>query len=406
MSENKENKEQQENNVVPIRPELEEYAEHGGLKKRPTKRVLQIIFLAFFVILVICLLVFGSRFGNGRIKHFYSSLLHGVGDDVTYQFDDGQKNVYAAYQNSLAVVTGYGLTAFDAAGEELGTIQHSYTTPLLQAGKQLVMVCDIGSNRMTLMDSAGDAVLELTSEGTFLDANISNGDTVCSTEIMEGYKAVLSVYDSDQNRIFRWYSSTSYFNQCAVSADASYLCAIRLGNSGNTFESTAVLFSTTAEDPIAEVPLGDQMINEVQFINSSTIAIIGEHSTILLSRSGEVLNEYDYHAAYLRDYSVSYDGFIALSLNMYQAGNQYSVVTLNPKGEKLAEQYVGEEISAVSAAGDYCAVLTPSQLLIYDKSLTLCASDEELQSVSSVLMLEDGAVILLGGGSGTLTFLQ
>ncbi len=401
-----ENKEKQENNVVPIRPDLENLINIGKRRKGPGKLMIRLTILTLLLAIVVSLLIFGAQFGSGRIRRFFTSLGTSDGSVVEYSFDDGQKNIYAAYQNSLAAVTGYGLTTFNSAGEEVGTIQHVYSTPLLQAGNQLVMVCDIGLSQLTVMDSAGDAVLDLQSKGTFLDANLSYGDTLSCIELNDGYRSVLSVYDHNQNRIFRWYSSSSYFNQCAVSDDASYLCAVRLGNDGNQFESTAVLFRTTMEEPIAEVSVGEQLIHEVCFLNYSTIAVIGENSTVFLNCDGEVLNEYDYGAAHLRGYSISQDGFIVLSLNMYQAGNQYSVVTLNTKGEKLAEQYIGEEVISLSSAGKYSAVLTPTKLLIYNEKLTLYASTEELQSVSSVVMLEDGSVILLGGGSGTLRFLQ
>ncbi len=411
MSENKENhvtteSEAPENNVIPIRPELQNYADGGKRKKRFGNKFMRLTVLSLIVVAVICLLIFGNQFSGGRITRFFTSLGRSGNGEITYSFDDGQKNVYAAYQNSLAVVSGYGLTTFDAAGEELGTIQHVYSAPSLQVGNTLVMVCDIGSNQLTVMDEVGDTLIDLRSTGTFLDANISSGDTICCVEIADGYRGILSAYDDSQNRIYRWYSSSGYFNQCAVSPDASYLCAIRLGNTDSEFESTAVIFRTNSEDPIEEVPLGDQLISEVCFLNNSTVAIIGENSTTFLNNRGDILNEYDYNAAHLRDYSVSRNGFIALSLNMYQAGNQYSVVTLNAKGEKQAEQYIGEEITKISAGGSYCAVLTPSQLLVYDQNLSLYASNEELQAVSSVVMLEDGAVILLGGGSGTLSYLR
>ena len=68
---------------------------------------------------------------------------------------------------------------------------------------------------------------------------------------------------------------------------------------------------------------------------------------------------------------------------------------------RLAGQHLTAPTDTLTAAGDLCAVLTPSGLRIYDETLAQCASAGTLRAASAAVLLADGSVILLDGGSGT-----
>ena len=237
--------------------------------------------------------------------------------------------------------------------------------------------------------------MDLGTDGRILDADLSSGDALCYAETLPGYKAVLTVYDEKQNQIYRWYSASRYMNRCAVSENAKLLCASALEEEELRAVSTAVLFETDVEAPLAEVPLGEQMIWELRFLDLKTVCAIGDRSAVYFTPEGEVLGSYDYSDRYLIDYSAEGDGFTALILNKHQAGSGNSLVLLDDAGALLAELYLGEEVLSVSAAGDFCAVQTPEHLYVYDKSLGLCAAAEATASAicadgSAILRTENG----------------
>ncbi|MEA4964297.1 MAG: DUF5711 family protein [Oscillospiraceae bacterium] len=381
--------------VTPIQPFLN--TPEPPERKNPAKKIILLAVLLLALILAVCLLMFRDQLNLRRVRQLFSGQST---SEVIYQYDDGSKNAYVSCHNALAALTGSGLTIFDTAGSELGTIQHVYQTPSLRTGKDLVLGCDVGGNRLSAINQSGTAVLDLETDGTILDADISGGDAICYLELLKGYRAVVTVYDKKQNQIYRWYSASQYMNQCAVSESGKYLCAVALDSASGGYESTAVLFRTDQEEPIAQVSLGGQLIWDLQFVDDDKICAVGETQLVLLNTAGEVLGTYDYGEGYVTDYAVG--GFTALSMNMYKAGNRFSVVTVDTAGNQLGEQYIGEEVLSISTAGDYCAVLTASHLYVYDKNLNLIATGEDLSAVSSVVMQDDGSVILLGGGTGRL----
>ena len=70
---------------------------------------------------------------------------------------------------------------------------------------------------------------------------------------------------------------------------------------------------------------------------------------------------------------------------MYKAGSRYSVVTLGADGTERGSLFIGEEILDFSAAGKYVAVLTASDLRIYDETLTLYASTDNVAAATDVI---------------------
>lgn len=381
--------ENEDRNITPIRPGTE--PERGPSRR---KLILLAALMLLLILFVCLLLVFGWR------NPGFLSGGSAAPEDIFYQIDEGRSNVYAAGRSTLAAVTDSGLTVYNADGKALGTAAHVYAAPLLRAGNRLVMACDVGGTRLTVLDADGNAVLDQECEGILLDADLSVGDTACCAELGRDDKTVLTVYDKKLNQIYRWYSGTRYFNQCAVSEDASWLCAAALSGSGS-FESRAVLFRTNQEEPAEELSLGNQLIRELRFLDGDTVCAIGESGVLCFTTGGELLGTYDYPEGSLRDFAISREAMIVLLLRD-STGAESTLVTLDQNAGMLAEREIGEEIFSLSAADSRCAVLTASGLSVYDEKLMLCASAETQDDASAAILLDDGAAVLIGGGIGRL----
>ena len=137
-------------------------------------------------------------------------------------------------------------------------------------------------------------------------------------------------------------------------------------------------------------------------MDDNTICAIGENAVQYLKTNGETVGTFSYGDRYLKDYDAGGDGFLTLSTNMYRAGNRYSLLTVNEKGEQIGAVYIGQEILDLSACGRYIAVLTPEGLTIYTQSLDVYHETVETGNATAVVMREDGSVLLLGNGRGRL----
>ncbi len=370
---------------VPVHEQTENETRNPGMDVRFLLLGAGLVLLLLLIAGLLLFLHFGSRAPRAPFRYQKEAA-------ASYPLPEGAE--FAAYRDGLIAAAENGFSMYNGEGELLGSVRHTYETPLLLSGSRFAVVCDAGGSRLSMLDAAGRLVMDLETEGSLLDADLSQGGALCYAELLPGYKAVLTVYDQKQNQIYRWYSASRYMNRCAVSGDAKYLCAAAMDGENAEFGTSAVFFETDMDAPLVEVPLGDQLIWELRFLDDRTVCAIGEYSASWLTTEGELLGTYDYGGRFLTDYSAEGDGFTALILNKYQAGSSTTLVLLDDEGTLLAERYLGEEILSVAAAGDFCAVQTPDHLYVYDQSLQLFAAQEAAASV----IYDNGEAVIFRDG--------
>ncbi len=326
-----------------------------------------------------------------------------VGGDAelgSFTYDSHNANQYADVNGGLAVASVSGLSLYDADGKELAVVQAKMETPAIRTGGKLTMAFDVGGSNLAGLTQAGVQVLNISSARPIFDADCAQDGSVCYATSESGYKTVLYVYDSNQNMIYRWLSASQYMPVCAVSGGAKYLAAVSLGQKDGIFSSQLHLFETASDQPGRTAELGNDLIYDLAFVDNQTLCAVGENSAQWLSLSGENLASYTYDGAYLKDFDFGGDGFLSLVVNMYKAGNHYTVRTVDKTGSELGSAEFDVQILDFSAAGNYLAVLTAEKLSIYDSAMQLYAETQNTQSATNVVMRADGSALLLGGGRG------
>lgn len=379
-----------------------------GSEQTPRKRGLGKKILAMAaVVLVVCLalslILFSDSLNLDDLRRWvkYMNVDDGEGAG-TYSFDSHSSNRYSTFADGLVVASVSGMDAYDENGGELFVVQQKMDLPQLQVSGKLAMAYDVGGNSLVALHERNGEVLRLEESRPILDADVSSGGYICLSSSASGYKSVLSVYNDKQELIYRWLSSTTYIPYCAISPDGKTLAAIGLGQNAGAFESSLYLFRTDSEEIQTTVSLGSDLVYDLYFEDGDTICAVGETSVQCVDLQGERLGTYTYEEPYLKDYDAGGNGFLTLSLNTYRAGNRYSLVTVDKKGQKLASAYIGQEILDLSACGRYIAVLTSESLTIYTQNLTVYDETIETGNATAVVMREDGSVLLLGNGQGRL----
>ena len=379
--------------------DLEPTPDHRGLWKK-------IVVFAVIVAAVcglVALVLFTDGLNLDGLRRWVKYMNVG-GDDSygVYTFDAHSSNRYASFGDGLAVVSVSGLSAYDENGEELFVLQEQMELPQLQVSGDMALAYDVGGNSLLALHRRNGEVLRLKENRAILDADLSSGGYLCTSSSASGYKSVLSVYNNSQNLVYRWLSSTTYIPLCAISGDGRWLAAVGLGQKEGVFESSLLLFRTDSEEIQQTISLGSQLIYDLLFVGDKTICAIGETSVQYLTLDGTFLGSYSYQDRYLKDFTADGDGFLTLAVNMYKAGNRYSLVTVDEKGKEIASVYLGQEILDMSACGRYLAVLTPEGLTIYTQSLSVYHQTVETGNATAVVMRKDGSALLLGNGQGWL----
>lgn len=353
---------------------------------------------------VLCLFLFNEELNLDGLLRWGKYLT--VRDDErfgSYSFDSHSSNCYASFDDGLAVASISGLTIFDENGQERSVLQQQIDIPKLLSNDEIALVFDVGGLNLVALHEENGEVLHLEETHPILDADLSADGAVCVSSSASGYKSVLAVYNEEQDLIYRWLSSTTYFPLCAITEDGTDMAAISVGQKDGVYESSICFFRTDSEQIQKTVSLGSQLIYDLVFVSSDLLCAIGETSVQYVSLSGEQLGAYVYDSRYLKQFDCGGDGFLALAMNMYRAGNRYSLITIEEEsGQVIGDLYIGEEVLDISACDRYIAVLTPGKLTVYTRSLSQYSQTTDVADATSVVMREDGSVLLLGGGKGSL----
>lgn len=366
-------------------------------------RILAMLLVLIVVLGAVAFILFPDALNVDAIRRWVKYLNVRTDENGgTYSFDFHNSNRYASFDGGLAIASVGGLSVYTSDGREAIVSQGQLSLPVLQIGKDLAMTYDVGGPTLLAVHRRNGEVLRITSEKAILDADLSAGDDICYTSSASGYKSVLTVYNDKQERVYRWLSSSTYMPLCAIADSGTQLAAIGLDQKNGVFESTLNLFRTHFDQIERTVSLGNELVYDVDFTAEDEIVVIGETSVKVFDASGEILGNYPYGDSFLKDFELGGNGFLTLSMNMYRAGNRYSLVTLDQSGRELASLYIGQEILDLSACGKYLAVLTSDGLTIYTRLLEEYDHTEEVGAATSVVMCEDGTVLLLGGGTGKI----
>ncbi len=327
--------------------------------------------------------------------------------EPVFLYEKSSGNRYMALGNSLVILSDTSLTLLDHNGNVKYSGETHMKNPALSGGGKRVAAYDIGGAELYILDDSG-VILTLTAgvNEPFLSARLNKNGWLAVTSGKRGYQGAATVYDGDLRLIYE-YDAARPLADALVTDDNIYLSALTLGESDGDFVSEIGLYRLGVEQ---DVPQAEY---EYQIPDALALELIqkGQYLTVLgdtglsWTRPGDENSQtagYDYHDAYLREYSLDGDGFTVLLLNRYQSGNLGRLVSVNQAGEEIGSLDVREEILDLSAAGRYIAVLYADRLEIYHQSMRLYATLPGADGLHGVIMRPDGSVLLLSASSAGL----
>ena len=375
-------------------------AEERPRKKRSRLRRFLLFFLALVVVLAI-VLVAAWRDGTGfdALRRYFS---YGSEEEENYIYDASSSNRFAVLGERLVVLSDTSLRLLDRGGEEVWSTQVKMNTPALVYGGGRAVAYDVGGTELYVLDETG-MLLELTADAdhAFLAATLNDQGWLAVTAEKQNYKGAVTVYNADLEEAFEFRSSDRFVTDGYVTDDCKHLAAVTLGQENGVFVSNIVLYDLQVVDPIGDYDVSDGLVLAIGQQDDRLVTVT-DTCLALTDLDGENQARYEYGGAYLREYALEGDGFTALLLNRYRSGSVGKLVTVDTDGEEIASLEVRGEVLGISAAGRYLGVLYLDRLVIYNQELQEYAVLNGISYARSVLMREDGTVLLAGSQEAEL----
>lgn len=315
----------------------------------------------------------------------------GVASEIS--FVNHSRNTFAQYGDGFAIAGVGGLELYSISGELLYSESLVLNQPVLRAGEKSAIVYDLGGTTLLAFNDSGKiGLLEL--DYPILDASVNDSGWIALTTQESGYRALVTVYDQELTERYRFHSASRYINLACVSPDCKSVTALALGQEDNRFITQLLTYHLDSEELYSSQTISDQLALSMEYISDDTICAVCDDSVYFITQSGRI-DSFDYNGYHLRDFSISDQGFIALELGKYKAGNRGRVVTVSQDGSLLGSIDCNDELLSVTAAGKYVAVLASSQVNIYDSSMKPVSSSSDLTGIRDAIVRDDGSVYLI-----------
>lgn len=314
-----------------------------------------------------------------------NSLFLGMGDDLLIGTQSQIQIVSSTGASHLKQEVTMGTPALNASGD--------YAVVYGVGGQEAYLV-----SQQTILQK-----LELKNEETILCATVNEKGWMAVTSKASGYKAVVTVYNTEMEAVLTIRLSSRYVSDAVVTPDCRGVYLISPGQSGGAFENTLLYYTLSSrEEPVKTLSLGSNVVLSIR--SADRCWILGDTSLLTLDSSGVITASYEYQGQHLNMGTLQGDGYAALYLSPSASGSTGTLVTVGANGKPIGELDLEGQTLALAAQGDHLAMLTTSEVITADKELTKYTTFPNQQGLRTLAVYADGSVGLINSAAVSLHF--
>lgn len=318
-------------------------------------------------------------------------------EDASVAFSHGTRSesLFSDLDHKLLVCSDKLLQLFSPTGDPLIKEFISFSAPALSSNGKEAVVYDVGGQTFYVIAKEKIAFkLTLPAGQYILSATINENGWLAVTTKEDAYKGVVTVYNASYKPLVSVKLSSCYLLNALVTPDCKGVYILAPGQTGGIFESKLLYYDLKhAEEPVSQISLGDNVVLSMQ-TDTTRCWVLSESELFLLPPTGELVAK-SYDGKYLKRGTLSGNDFATLLLSNSPSGNTGTLLTVDAEGTVLGSVDLNEQVLALSAAGRYVAVLTPSCLRLYTKDLTQIHVTDQVQGVSNLVLYSDCTLSLI-----------
>jgi hypothetical protein len=368
-------------------------------QSNPIVRMLALLLTAALILLAMVLVIYRDTINVDTFKRWltYRNMETGEsGESAPFSHAGGDKLSIAYLDSGLVTASAAGAHYYGLDGEQLAEEVRSLENPVLTASRTTAVAYDAGNQTLSAFRS-GEKYFQLTLEGNadLLSARPNEGGWLAVTAQQSGYKGAVTVYDRKGEEIIQISLSSVFVVDAAVSPDGQTVAVVTIGQAGGSFFSRLLLYRVNQKEPFAQVDLGSITVLDMDF-DEGVVWLVGEDRlvTVSLLPDGETVQTYYFSPNYLKGCSLTGDDFAFLLVGRYRSGGATQALRVDRSAQVVQSIPLTGQVLDYAAAGDYCALLTGSQLSIYSAALELCTTVENTRAARKVALATNGSALL------------
>ncbi len=333
------------------------------------KSVKNLKLVAVIVVVLLLIMLAAAQFGgvtfstiSDSVRTFFAGL--GSGDGYPYQIN-GMVIEDAEITNSdVVLVYDDTVKVLDTTAKELSNIAHKYDHPVMQSNSGRVLLYDEGGSKFRVQ-SKTRTLYEKEMNYMILTASLGKNGTVAVATRAEDAQSMLTVYNDKEKEVFVWKCAKENIISCDVSDNGKLFAVSVLGVDNGSVYSKVYIFDRKKDTPKASFTYKDSAVSSIRFLSNETLFVLGNNMCSVIKKDGE---EEKINVSVNTPYmiNISDNNTAVLVLSKYSSTTQKIVNAYDKSGRELFSREIDGLVKSVSTDGKYVAVLTDSNVQIYN----------------------------------------
>ena len=368
-------------------------------KPNPLLRLLALLATAALLLGAMILVIYRDTINMNTFKHWldYQRMDTGAtGESAPFSHAGGDKLSIAYLNSGVVTASAAGAHYYGLDGQQLAEEVRSLENPVLTASRSTAVVYDAGNQSLfAFRDGEKNFSLSLEGGADLLSARPNDGGWLAVTAQQSGYKGAVTVYDRRGEPVIQISLSSTFAVDAAISPDGRTVAVVTIGQENGAFFSRLLLYSVDKTEPFAQLDLGGMTVLDMDF-DLGVVWLVGEDRllTVSLTPEGETVQTCFFSPSYLKGCSLGGDGFAFLLMGRYRSGSADQALLVDSSAQVVQSVALTGQVLDYASAGEFCALLTGSQLSVYNTSLEFVAGVKNSRAARRVDLNTNGSALL------------
>ncbi|MEE0913533.1 MAG: DUF5711 family protein [Ruminococcus sp.] len=302
---------------------------------------------------------------------------------------------FSVNQGHVAYASDTSFVTLNSTGSEISNIQLRYSNPAMKSSSNRYLTYGIGGTGYQIQ-SIDSMLYSGEAEGVIYTGDISSNGVYCLVTEGNGYFSTLYVYNSNNNRIFKYSFSEYYINTIALNSNGTGCIACGVTTENGAVKTGVYILDFSHEEPKAKYEIKDDMAIDCKYLNDNRMVVVGETASYIIKNGDEQYVTQSYEGKTLVNYCFSPDtNTYALALSRNGDGRSCVLERYNDNGEKTCTINTETGADSLSIYKGTIAVLDGNKAYGYDNSGNQTfACDTGTGSKSIILTSDSHAYVL------------
>lgn len=255
---------------------------------------------------------------------------------------------FSVNQNHVAYASDTSFVTLNSTGSEIANVQLRYSKPVMKSSGNRFLTYGIGATGYQIQDFDG-MLYSGEAEGAIYTADISSNGVYGIVTEGGGYLSILYVFNSNNNRIYKYSFSEYYINSIALNSDGSGGIACGIASDNGAVKTGVYVLDFAKEEPVSQYSISADTIVDCDYLNDNRAVLVGQSSSYVIKRGEENYVTIKYDSKTLANYCFNPDtNSFALALSKSGDGRNCVIDIYNDNGERTSSidtDYGAESIS-------------------------------------------------------------